>query len=63
MMRSGKVEPGVSMKISGHKTDSMHRRYRIVAEDDIEKALAATQASLKLAPVSNVTRLDAKKKA
>jgi len=31
------------MKITGHATDSMWRRYRIVDEDDIERALTVTR--------------------
>jgi hypothetical protein len=32
------------MKITGHETDAMWRRYSIVDEDDIEQALTAAQA-------------------
>lgn len=31
------------MKITGHETDSMWRRYSIVDEDDIEQALKAAE--------------------
>ncbi|OFW10097.1 MAG: hypothetical protein A3G20_06285 [Acidobacteria bacterium RIFCSPLOWO2_12_FULL_59_11] len=41
--RSG-VSQTVAMKISGHKTDSVYRRYRIVSESDIREALERTQA-------------------
>jgi hypothetical protein len=43
MDRSGQVRPTVAMRITGHETDSMWKRYRIVDEDDIERALTATQ--------------------
>jgi len=43
MDRTGRVSPAVAMKITGHATDSMWRRYRIVDEDDIERALRATE--------------------
>ncbi len=32
------------MKITGHETDAMWRRYSIVDEDDIERALTAVEA-------------------
>jgi integrase len=34
----------VGMQITGHETPSMYKRYRIVDEEDIELALAKTQA-------------------
>jgi integrase len=35
-----------AMQLSGHKTDSMFRRYAIVAEDDMRAALRMTQSHL-----------------
>jgi integrase len=43
-LRRAGVGPDVGMKITGHETDSMWRRYSIVTEGDIERALDATQA-------------------
>ncbi len=43
MDRTGRVSSTVAMKITGHATDSMWRRYRIVDEDDIERAVTVTQ--------------------
>jgi hypothetical protein len=34
----------VAKRITGHETDAMWRRYSIVKEDDIERALDATPA-------------------
>ncbi len=62
MAKSRKVEQAVAMRITGHKTDSIYRRYRIIDEDDIEKALTATQESIKTVPTSNVTDLGKKRR-
>jgi hypothetical protein len=43
------------MALSGDKTASVYRRYRIVAEDDLREALARTQASLAARPLGTVT--------
>jgi integrase len=51
------VSQAVAMKISGHKTASVYRRYRIVDESDIADALARTQATLREAPRATVTLL------
>jgi integrase len=40
------VSQTVAMTLSGHKTASVYRRYRIVAEDDLREALGRVQASL-----------------
>jgi len=42
MIRSG-VAPHVAMSISGHKTDSMLKRYAIIAEGDQRAAIRRTQ--------------------
>ncbi len=54
MEKSGEVTQAVAMKITGHKTDSVYRRYRIVDEADIERALEKTQAFIKHAPASKL---------
>jgi hypothetical protein len=41
----------------GHKTASVYRRYRIVAEDDLREALARMQASLATRQSGTVTLL------
>ena len=48
MIQAG-VAQSVAMKISGHRTDSMFRRYAIVAETDLRTALQRTQDYLKTA--------------
>ena len=57
MEKSGAVTQAVAMKISGHKTDSVYRRYRIVDEADIERALEKTQESIKEAAASNNVKI------
>jgi integrase len=56
MDRAG-VSQSVAMALSGHKTASVYRRYRIVAEDDLREALARMQASLTARPAGTVTPL------
>jgi hypothetical protein len=58
-MEKAGVSQSVAMKISGHKTDSVYRRYRIVDERDIERALTVTQESLRQAPRGNVAEINA----
>jgi integrase len=43
-----------AMQVSGHKTDSMFRRYAIVSETDLRTALRATQQYLARAKDSMV---------
>ena len=58
MDRAG-VSPVVAMGITGHKTDAVYRRYRIVDERDRTAALERTQASIKQIATGNVSRLRA----
>jgi integrase len=51
------VSQAVAMKITGHKTDSVYRRYRIVDDADRREALRKMQATIKAAPAT-VARLD-----
>jgi hypothetical protein len=46
MLAAG-VSQVTAMQLSGHKTDSMFRRYCIVSESDLRTALRATQQYLK----------------
>src|SRR5437667_5434560 len=46
MLAAG-VPQSIAMKVSGHKTDSMFRRYAILDESDLRTALRRTQESLK----------------
>ncbi len=63
MEKSGEVSQAVAMRITGHKTDSVFRRYRIVDEQDIERAMEATQRSVRQAPQTNVAQLNAAREA
>jgi hypothetical protein len=45
------------MALSGYKTASVYRRYRIVDEDDLCEALARTQAVVAARPVGIVVPL------
>jgi hypothetical protein len=55
------VSQAVAMKISGHKTASVYRRYRIVDETDVRDALAKSEAAMQSAKVTprTVVALDA----
>ena len=52
MDRAG-VSRHVAMQITGHKTESMYRRYNIVTESDIRAALAKTQTYLDTLPTKS----------
>jgi integrase len=39
------MSQSVAMHVTGHKRDSVYRRYRIVDEGDVERALILTQAA------------------
>jgi len=45
LSRAG-VPEQLAMKITGHKTNSMYRRYRIVDEDELREAQEKLQAHL-----------------
>ena len=49
LSRTG-VPEAVAMEITGHKTRSMYRRYRIVDEKDLREATARLQAHLDQQP-------------
>ena len=54
MSRAG-VSEQVAMKVTGHKTPSMYRRYRIIDEREIREALEKTQDHLAATEESKVT--------
>ena len=49
LSRAG-VREQVAMRITGHKTASMYRRYRIVDERDLKEATESLQAYLTTQP-------------
>jgi integrase len=51
LSRAGVLE-AVAMEITGHKTRSMYRRYRIVDENDLREATALLQTHLKNEPTT-----------
>lgn len=51
------VPQAVAMKITGHRTDSMFRRYAIVNEEQKREALAKTQQYLAAAPARKVVAI------
>ncbi len=52
MDRAG-VSRHVAMQITGHKTESMYRRYNIVSDDDLRTATRKTQSYLDTLPTEN----------
>jgi integrase len=56
-MISAGVPQAVAMKITGHRTDSMFRRYAIVNEEQKREALAKTQQYLATAPARKVVAI------
>jgi integrase len=51
------VSQAVAMKITGHKTASVYRRYRIVDERDLREALAKTEAAVSADQTATVVPL------
>ena len=55
---SGRRAQSVAMRISGHKTAAVFRRYDVTTEDDIREAMRRTQAHIAAqAPASNIRPL------
>jgi integrase len=51
------VSQAVAMKITGHKTASVYRRYRIVDERDVREALAKTEVAIAAEQTATVVSL------
>jgi glutaredoxin-related protein len=49
MDRAG-VSRHVAMQITGHKSESMYKRYNIVSDDDLRTAMRKTQSYLDTLP-------------
>jgi hypothetical protein len=58
MDRNGVTQP-VGMLISGHKTVSVYRRYRIVSDQDVREAFKRTQQGNAKARGSRVVAMKA----
>jgi hypothetical protein len=50
------VPQSVAMKISGHRTAAIFRRYDITSEADLREAVRRTQAYLRAQPVESSVR-------
>jgi integrase len=59
MLAAG-VPQAVAMKITGHRTDSMFRRYAIVNEEQKREAIAKTQQYLAASPARKVVAMGGK---
>jgi integrase len=54
------VSQAVAMRLTGHKTASVYRRYRIVDETDLREALAKTEAAVKREQAGTVVSMNRK---
>jgi hypothetical protein len=52
MDRAG-VSRHVAMQITGHKTESVYRRYNIVDDADLRAAIRRTQQGVEVLPTKN----------
>ena len=59
MIEAGVPQVG-AMKITGHRTDSMFRRYAIVNEEQKREAIAKTQQYLAASPARKVVAMGGK---